>query len=340
MGKIRMNRQGRAEWLTLGLTVLVLATPAGSAAAEDLLIPMAEPWGSSSWYGLENQNGLDDVTHKYYKRGATPWAGEAYDAPTYTPTGELRIWLPFDLTDDQRAAIADASEIRFHWTYARVDPTPGVGRADMSNMPLDLWGFQNLAEDDNNPSDDENFYGDPGPGDTWTVTKVVDDWVTNDTPQNDLNGFETDVTAFVKAEAARGSGYDVIFRGQIDPPSLPIDNDYKECYRFYDVRDASGNPNFYLVVVPPTLQLGDVNGDGVVDGLDIQPFVDLLTGGGYQAEADINADSVVDGLDIQPFVDIITGAGGNPVPEPASMVMLALGGLAALRKRHHRRWTR
>jgi len=82
----------------------------------------------------------------------------------------------------------------------------------------------------------------------------------------------------------------------------------------------------------PVLILGDVNGDGVIDGLDIQPFVDLLTGGGYQAEADINGDSVVDGLDIQPFVDIITGAGGDPVPEPATLSLLALGGLFAVRR--------
>ena len=100
----------------------------------------------------------------------------------------------------------------------------------------------------------------------------------------------------------------------------------------YEVSLANGDTELVLSLAGAVI-LGDVNGDGVVDGLDIQPFVDLLTGGGYQAEADINTDEVVDGLDIQPFVDIITGAGGNPVPEPATLGLLAVGGLAALARR-------
>ena len=53
--------------------------------------------------------------------------------------------------------------------------------------------------------------------------------------------------------------------------------------------------------------LGDVNGDGMVNLLDVQPFVDLLTGGGFQPEADINQDGVVSLLDVDPFVDLLTG---------------------------------
>lgn len=53
--------------------------------------------------------------------------------------------------------------------------------------------------------------------------------------------------------------------------------------------------------------LGDVNLDGVVSLLDVQPFIGLLTSGGFQPEADINQDSMVDLLDVQPFVSLLTG---------------------------------
>ena len=54
--------------------------------------------------------------------------------------------------------------------------------------------------------------------------------------------------------------------------------------------------------------LGDVNQDGSVDLLDVQPFVDLLTDGGFQVEADINGDGLVDLLDVAPFVELLSGA--------------------------------
>ena len=59
---------------------------------------------------------------------------------------------------------------------------------------------------------------------------------------------------------------------------------------------------------------------------------------------DVNGDLVVDGLDIQPFVDIITGAGGasasqlselTTVPEPTTMALLGLCGLALVKRRRN-----
>ena len=53
--------------------------------------------------------------------------------------------------------------------------------------------------------------------------------------------------------------------------------------------------------------LGDVNLDGVVNLLDVQPFVSLIATGGFQLEADINKDGFVNLLDVSPFVQLLIG---------------------------------
>lgn len=52
---------------------------------------------------------------------------------------------------------------------------------------------------------------------------------------------------------------------------------------------------------------GDVNCDGVVDLLDVEPFVDLILNGGFNAKADLNGDGVVDLVDVAPFVALLLG---------------------------------
>ena len=47
---------------------------------------------------------------------------------------------------------------------------------------------------------------------------------------------------------------------------------------------------------------GDVTRDGVVNGLDIAPFGDVLLSGQFNAGADVNQDGAVNGLDVDPFV--------------------------------------
>ena len=68
--------------------------------------------------------------------------------------------------------------------------------------------------------------------------------------------------------------------------------------------------NFEIAVTTTTspVLLGDVNLDGVVNFLDISPFISLLSGGGFQTEADINEDEVVNFLDISPFIGILSGS--------------------------------
>ncbi len=61
--------------------------------------------------------------------------------------------------------------------------------------------------------------------------------------------------------------------------------------------------------VPPVMTgpMGDVNEDGVVNFLDVTPFVDLITSGGFHPKADINQDGVVSLLDVAPFVALLSG---------------------------------
>ena len=55
------------------------------------------------------------------------------------------------------------------------------------------------------------------------------------------------------------------------------------------------------------LSIGDVNCDGAISLLDVEPFVAVLTSNQFDEKADINGDKVVDFLDIAPFVELLTG---------------------------------
>ena len=61
------------------------------------------------------------------------------------------------------------------------------------------------------------------------------------------------------------------------------------------------------LVIESDFLLGDINLDGVVDLLDVQPFVALIASGEFQIEGDINGDGVVDLLDVQGFIELLTG---------------------------------
>ena len=57
----------------------------------------------------------------------------------------------------------------------------------------------------------------------------------------------------------------------------------------------------------PAFVLGDINGDGEVNLLDVGPFVDLLSSGNYDPAADINLDGQVNLLDVGPFIALLGG---------------------------------
>ena len=66
---------------------------------------------------------------------------------------------------------------------------------------------------------------------------------------------------------------------------------------------------FRITITPATGDVlkGDLDLDGNVSFLDINPFINVLAANGSQAEADCNCDGSVNFLDIQPFIDILAG---------------------------------
>ena len=57
----------------------------------------------------------------------------------------------------------------------------------------------------------------------------------------------------------------------------------------------------------PTLR-GDVNGDGIVNGTDIQAIINLIVENRYDEKGDVNEDGTVNGTDIQEVINIIVNA--------------------------------
>ena len=99
----------------------------------------------------------------------------------------------------------------------------------------------------------------------------------------------------------------------------------------------SGNV-FYNLKASIAPELGDFDGDGDVDGVDIAEMFSNFNGPGggvpTNPETDLDSDGDVDGVDITQLFGAFTGplAPAN-VPEPTSLGLLALGSLAITRRR-------
>ena len=100
--------------------------------------------------------------------------------------------------------------------------------------------------------------------------------------------------------------------------------------------------SLYSYAVGPLL--GDANGDGLVDDLDLTALARHWQQAGGLAEGDFNDDGVVDELDLTVLATAWPGGAGaldvSAVPEPGTLAMIAAGGVALLRRRKGTRCTR
>jgi autotransporter-associated beta strand protein len=109
---------------------------------------------------------------------------------------------------------------------------------------------------------------------------------------------------------------------------------------------SSADPGEVVPASTTTLMLGDVNQNHHVDAADILAFEKALanltaynTTHGFDSlddsdVLDINHDGTINNADLQALVNLLAGGGGSTssVPEPTSIVLFGLGGLAMLYK--------
>ena len=111
----------------------------------------------------------------------------------------------------------------------------------------------------------------------------------------------------------------------------------------YQVALANGDTELVLSLSGALLP-GDANGDGCVDDLDLTALaVNWQQATSDWDKGDFNGDGIVNDLDLTALaVNWQTGCGGvgglaaAGVPEPCALGLLALGGVAVLRRRHAR----
>ncbi len=123
---------------------------------------------------------------------------------------------------------------------------------------------------------------------------LIDEW----TPWQPVSEEYSRIEGFTKAYGVE--------EAMLDMSSLPAG--YGVSFR---LRSESGNvafDNIEISSVPELIEilLGDIDQNGVVNFLDISPFIGLLSSGQFQAEADTNEDGVVNFLDISPFITILS----------------------------------
>ena len=65
--------------------------------------------------------------------------------------------------------------------------------------------------------------------------------------------------------------------------------------------------NTILDLLPEDALMGDTNGDGILNVLDVVAMVNLVLSGGYDEIADLNSDGTLNVLDVVLLVGIILG---------------------------------
>ncbi len=301
--------------------------------------------------GKDTVLGVDCLTVRVYGHGAGLWAAEYYDvAMAQDLNGDLVAlamagWNPDDGAVNWMAASVDEKLLMF-----AADPTAGTiyqepdGSTEIlatgvtvGLLPTGFGPFADcvsyLWQSDDDGEMDLSWRA-PGWGEvkaTWDDDGTSNGWYRS-SPAVDVDGDgdydADDIDAL--GDAIRlgltGAAYDISGPGEDGVPDGIVDVNDMDYFIHFLVETTVGFGTEY----------GDFNLDGLVDATDLTRIGTYF--GSYSSWAEGNANRHVDMIvDVTDLAILGTyfgfNAASDAIPEPATLGLLAMGGLAALRRR-------
>ena len=149
---------------------------------------------------------------------------------------------------------------------------------------------------------------------------------------------EPTVMAALGLMAANGGAYSSEISAAVSALEDGVDVDGAA---YFLIGDDSTDDSFYFAgetleaLAPAAAVPGDANGDGVVDDLDLTALAAHWQQPGGLAQGDFNGDGFISDLDLTVLATAWPGSGldVSPVPEPATLSLLAFGMFAVTRRR-------
>ena len=115
---------------------------------------------------------------------------------------------------------------------------------------------------------------------------------------------ETPPTCHTEKNNLYGKVIDTFYNSYAEYINLHVPEASVETYKTTAPWSGFGS----IVALPEPALRGDVNGDGVVNGTDIQAIINLIVESQYDEKGDVNEDGTVNGTDIQEVINIIVNA--------------------------------
>ena len=300
----------------------------------------------------------------------TPLCFGGQDPMKILPTSE-NTWgekIPLDeLTESSKSEVIDLSNTEPAYGIGTSDSTGVVWNIETGNIIAQLGAFANpLRINSAGTMIVGNRVGFSLPPtrdalvwwslDGWqTVEELTMDAVLDAVPGGDAWENITRLTGVNDAGQLSGMGTLKGEFGQLSDPSVTNWNSELAtgfvCSggRFFQQDDGCGIP-FILDTLALTALKGDVNNDGMLNNLDITPFIAALAAadepgfltvfseGNYTA-ADVDMSGEVNNLDITPFIAELAAAASDSVaaPEPGSLAYLVVASAIMMRSRRRGR---